>query len=244
MARGVIGLARELQLPVIDLLHPMVEVQRLAKEKEPKYTMIPDTVHPDAAGHLVMAYLAMRQIDAPRSVGEIVVGPGTVGAAGGATVANVSARDGAVEFDLELPFLPFYVPPEARKALELRAAPGRPQPLPAARDGADRGAAADPLGRRPDARRVQGGRADARSRPRAARQRALGAGRADAVGRGAVPLEEALRGLAADGAAEAGDDAARARLVRAARAGAARLRGRAGPLARRAGTAAARTACA
>lgn len=119
MARGVIGLARELQLPVIDLLHPMVEVQRLAKEKEPKYTMIPDTVHPDAAGHLVMAYLAMRQIDAPRSVGEIVVGPGTVGAAGGATVANVSARDGAVEFDLELPFLPFYVPPEARKALEL-----------------------------------------------------------------------------------------------------------------------------
>ena len=43
--------------------------------------MIPDTVHPDAVGHLVMAYLAMRQIDAPRSVGEIVVDGASVTAA-------------------------------------------------------------------------------------------------------------------------------------------------------------------
>ena len=119
MARGVIGLARERQLPVIDLLHPMLEVQRLAREKEPGYTMIPDTVHPDPAGHLVMAYLAMRQIEAPRSVGEIVVDGPTVKAAEGATATNVTAADGGVEFDLQLPFLPFYVPKEARRALEL-----------------------------------------------------------------------------------------------------------------------------
>ena len=73
MAQGVIALGAERQLPVIDLLHPMLEIQRLAKQKEPGYTMIPDTVHPDPAGHLVMAYLAMRQIDAPRTVGEIVI---------------------------------------------------------------------------------------------------------------------------------------------------------------------------
>jgi lysophospholipase L1-like esterase len=119
MARGVIALAGERQLPVVDLLHPMVELQRLAKEKEPAFTMIPDTVHPDAAGHLVMAYLAMRQIEAPRRVGEIVVEGGSVRASDGATVANVVATDGGVEFDLHLPFLPFYVPKEARKALEL-----------------------------------------------------------------------------------------------------------------------------
>jgi lysophospholipase L1-like esterase len=119
MARGVIGLAGERQLPVIDLLHPMVEVQRLAREKEPKFTMIPDTVHPDAAGHLVMAYLAMRQIEAPRSVGEIVVEGSSVRASDGATVGNVVASDGSVEFDLQIPFLPLYVPKEARKALEL-----------------------------------------------------------------------------------------------------------------------------
>ena len=49
MARGVIALAAERQLPVIDLLHPMVEIQRQAKAKEPGFTMIPDTVHPDPA---------------------------------------------------------------------------------------------------------------------------------------------------------------------------------------------------
>ncbi|HXY41026.1 MAG TPA: family 43 glycosylhydrolase [Vicinamibacteria bacterium] len=119
MAWGVVGLANERQLPVIDLLHPMVELQRLAKEKEPAFTMIPDTVHPDPAGHLVMAYLAMRQIEAPRSVGEIAVDGAAVTARDGATVANVAAVDGSVEFDLNLPFLPFYVPQEARKALEL-----------------------------------------------------------------------------------------------------------------------------
>jgi hypothetical protein len=119
MAWGVIGLARERHLPVVDLLHPMVEVQRLAKEKDPAFTMIPDTVHPDAAGHLVMAYLAMRQIEAPRSVGEIVVDGTSVTAADGPTVTNVAAADGFVEFDLQLPFIPFYVPKEARKALEL-----------------------------------------------------------------------------------------------------------------------------
>ncbi len=118
MAWGVIGLARERQLPVIDLLHPMVELQRLAKEKEPAYTMIPDTIHPNAAGHLLMAYLAMRQIEAPRVVGEIEVEGSSVKASG-AAVENVAARDGGVEFDLRLPFLPFYVPKEARKALEL-----------------------------------------------------------------------------------------------------------------------------
>jgi hypothetical protein len=119
MARGVIGLARERQLGVVDLLHPMAEVQRLAREQAPGSTLIPDSVHPNAAGHLVMAYLAMRQIDAPRSVGEIAVDGAAVTAAGGATVSSVRAMDGAVEFDLQLPFLPFYVPPEARRMLEL-----------------------------------------------------------------------------------------------------------------------------
>ncbi len=118
MAWGVIGLAGERGLPVIDLLHPMVEVQRLAKEKEPGFTMIPDTVHPDPAGHLVMAYLALRQIEAPRRVAEISV-DGTAVTAEGATIAGVKADDGGVEFDLQIPFLPFYVPKEARKALEL-----------------------------------------------------------------------------------------------------------------------------
>jgi lysophospholipase L1-like esterase len=118
MAWGVVSLARERQLPVIDLLHPMAEVQRLAREKNPGSTMIPDTVHPNAAGHLVMAYLAMRQIDAPHTVGEIEMDGAEVKSEG-ASVEHVTAQDGVVSFELKLPFLPFYVPQEARTALDL-----------------------------------------------------------------------------------------------------------------------------
>ena len=118
MARSLGQLAAERGLPLIDLLHPMLEVQRRAKEKDAAFTMIPDTVHPNAVGHLVMAYLAIRRIDAPREVGEIVVDRDTV-SAHGATVGNAGGRDGGVEFDLTLPFLPFYVPKEARPALDL-----------------------------------------------------------------------------------------------------------------------------
>jgi lysophospholipase L1-like esterase len=118
MALGLGQLASERGLPLIDLLPPMLEVQRRAKEKDPGFTMIPDSVHPDPVGHLVMAYLAIRQIDAPRVVGEIVV-DGAAVEARGASAGRAVDRDGGVEFDLTLPFLPFYVPKEARRALEL-----------------------------------------------------------------------------------------------------------------------------
>jgi lysophospholipase L1-like esterase len=119
MADGVIRLGAELGMPVIDIFHPMLDLQRLAKEKQPGFTMIPDSVHPDPVGHLVMAYLAMRRIDAPRVAGEITLEDGDVVAAGGASVSAVSARYGGTELAVELQFLPFYVPPEARPALEL-----------------------------------------------------------------------------------------------------------------------------
>jgi lysophospholipase L1-like esterase len=118
MADGVGRLAAERGLPLIDLLHPMLGVQQRAKERTAGFTMIPDAVHPDAAGHLVMAYLALRRIEAPRQVGEVVV-EGEHVHAQGATVARAAARDGGVEFELTLPFLPFYVPEDARPALDL-----------------------------------------------------------------------------------------------------------------------------
>jgi lysophospholipase L1-like esterase len=119
MADGIVELGSELEIPVIDLFRPMLEVQREAKEEEPGFTMIPDSVHPDPVGHLVMAYLAILRIDAPRVVGEIAVKAGDVEASGGASVSAVRGRYGGVEMDLGLQFLPFYVPPEARPALEL-----------------------------------------------------------------------------------------------------------------------------
>lgn len=118
MADGVAALARERQIPVIDLFQPMLDVQRRAKQRDREFTMIPDTIHPDPVGHLVMAYLAMRRIEAPREVGELEV-DGTAVTARGVTIEHEIRGDGVVEFDLALPFLPFYVPAEARPALEL-----------------------------------------------------------------------------------------------------------------------------
>jgi lysophospholipase L1-like esterase len=118
MADALARLAAQRGLPLIDLLHPMLDVQRRAKEKDAGFTMIPDAVHPNAVGHLLMAYLAMRQIDAPRQVGDIVVeGERVRGQT--VTAAKAVAADGGLEFDLTLPFLPFYVPKEARPALDL-----------------------------------------------------------------------------------------------------------------------------
>ena len=111
-------LAAERGLPLIDLFHPMLDVQRRAQEKDRAFTMIPDAIHPSAVGHLVMAYAALRRIDVPREVADIVVNGESVRARG-ATVVGVAAADGGVQFELTLPFLPFYVPRDARPALAL-----------------------------------------------------------------------------------------------------------------------------
>jgi lysophospholipase L1-like esterase len=119
LGRGVTALGNELNQPVIDLFQPMLGILRSTRARDPKLSLIPDAVHPNAAGHLLMAYIALRRIDAPRVVGEIELSGGRLVKAGGAAVERFSSGDGLVEFYLSLPFLPFYVPPEARPALEL-----------------------------------------------------------------------------------------------------------------------------
>ncbi len=175
LARGLTTLAAERGLPLIDLFHPMLEVERQAQAKDPSFTMIPDSVHPNPVGHLVMTYLALRRIDVPREVGEITVEGAQVRATG-ATVAGAVPGDGGVEFDLTLPFLPFYVPKEARPALDLvpledelnrfrlQGTPGSGRRL------------LRPLGGRQDGRRLHQRRAGARRRPRSPRRRTLGGG--------------------------------------------------------------------
>ena len=106
----------------------------------------------------------------------------------GATVGNAAARDGGIEFDLTLPFLPFYVPKEARPALELvplqeelnrfrlqvKGGPGG-EPLVLSVDGKTAGVFTE-------------GGAGPWGRSGAPRRRAVGRGGAHAVGGGAVPL--------------------------------------------------------
>ena len=55
LGKAALELARQYQLPSADVFHPMVAFQTAQKARNPGFTMIPDSVHPSPAGHLVMA---------------------------------------------------------------------------------------------------------------------------------------------------------------------------------------------
>ncbi|OGV58530.1 MAG: hypothetical protein A2X45_01375 [Lentisphaerae bacterium GWF2_50_93] len=117
-ADRMLKLAEELQIPSIDIFHPMLAVQKKLKEKDPSYTWAGDGVHPKASGHLVMAAMIIDRIEAPRGIGRLDIN-GTDVKASGVTVANVKGPDGLAEFDVTLPFLPFYIPEKTREVLDL-----------------------------------------------------------------------------------------------------------------------------
>ena len=55
-ARGETALAAKENVPLTNIHTLMVDVQTRAKAEDPKFTMIPDSVHPSPPGHVVMAY--------------------------------------------------------------------------------------------------------------------------------------------------------------------------------------------
>lgn len=59
-----IELAKQYNCAYYDVFHPMLKVQEQQKAKDPKFTMIPDSVHPNPTGHLVMAYYMLQGLGA------------------------------------------------------------------------------------------------------------------------------------------------------------------------------------
>ena len=64
LGKAALDLARQYNLPSADVLHPMIAFQNVQKAKDPAFTMIPDAVHPNAAGHLVMAQEMLKGLGA------------------------------------------------------------------------------------------------------------------------------------------------------------------------------------
>lgn len=62
LAREVRALAAKEAVPLVDLFPLMLDVQARAKADAPGFTMIPDGIHPDAAGHAVMAYALLKAL--------------------------------------------------------------------------------------------------------------------------------------------------------------------------------------
>ncbi|MHB1461628.1 MAG: SGNH/GDSL hydrolase family protein [Armatimonadota bacterium] len=59
---GVLALAGEEKLPVYDLHALMMDIQTRAKADDPKFTMIPDSVHPNNAGHSLIALAMLKAL--------------------------------------------------------------------------------------------------------------------------------------------------------------------------------------
>ncbi|MES2202321.1 MAG: SGNH/GDSL hydrolase family protein [candidate division FCPU426 bacterium] len=60
LAKLAMDLARQEKLPAFDLQALMTQVNARGLRKDPKFCMAPDGFHPDPAGHLVMAYGALK----------------------------------------------------------------------------------------------------------------------------------------------------------------------------------------
>ena len=119
MADGVKDLAKELGVPSADIFHPMLKDLRKHAKRRLRERLIPDSVHPGPAGHLLMAYYVLRELDVPGVVAEIEVSrKGVLKKKGKVGVEGFRYENGVVEFDLSLACLPFHVPKAARVALD------------------------------------------------------------------------------------------------------------------------------
>jgi lysophospholipase L1-like esterase len=119
LADEVLALAAAEQLPVADLHKLMNDVDAAAKAAKPDYCMIPDSVHPDPAGHLVMAFGLLQALGVPPRSEELTVDLATRQATGTARTSIKHlrhTREGDL-LEVRLDRLPFFVEPAARKVL-------------------------------------------------------------------------------------------------------------------------------
>jgi lysophospholipase L1-like esterase len=119
LADEVLKLAAHEELPVYDLHKLMNDVDARAKAATPDFCMIPDSVHPDPAGHLVMAYGLLCALGVPPRQQAVTVdcAAGTVTAGAGLQVGRYQKEPHGFGFSLRLDSLPFFVEPDARKVL-------------------------------------------------------------------------------------------------------------------------------
>lgn len=118
LADEVLKLATEEQLPVADLHKLMNEVYDRARAADPKFAMS-DGVHPDPAGHLVMAYGVLQVLGVPprRQALAIDLEKRTCLDESGLPAGRLRRNPYGFSLDLQVEHLPFFVEPAARKVL-------------------------------------------------------------------------------------------------------------------------------
>lgn len=105
---------------VVDFHAPMTAFNAKMQKNDPRYTIVgPDRVHPGAPGHLMMAWLFLKEQGAPALVSDVVLDGTAVVKAENAEVTNVKkAEDGTLTATVLEKALPFPIDPAAYPVLE------------------------------------------------------------------------------------------------------------------------------
>src|ERR1700761_3344597 len=97
--------------PYVDFNHPMTAINRQWQKADTNFSLTPyDRIHPDYAGHLVMAYLFLKaQGMAGKPVADFAVNAKTkaVGKSVNCTISNVSGTDSNISFNYLANSLPY-----------------------------------------------------------------------------------------------------------------------------------------
>ncbi len=110
----------------VDLLGPLNYHTTQQRLEDPAYTLIPDAVHPGPAGHAVMAFELLEQMNADRSVGAVNAslkpdGSWRVAASNG-TVTEVAGDGHTLRFTYKAHSLPWVLPPDAKQGYAMTKA--------------------------------------------------------------------------------------------------------------------------
>ena len=119
MADEALALARAEGLPHADLHKLMNMTNDAARAADREFCMIPDGVHPDPAGHLVMAFGLLQALGVPPRHQEVALNYAakTIAVSPTLSAGRLKKSSRGFSFDIQFDRLPFYVEPLARKVL-------------------------------------------------------------------------------------------------------------------------------
>ncbi len=102
-------LAEKYKCDFVDVHKPMVDFQAAQKAKQADFTMIPDSVHPDQKGHLMMARQMLTAFAEP------MLPLGTVDLKGSSSegIPITNKADNTVSFKIRLKNFPFWIDPNS-----------------------------------------------------------------------------------------------------------------------------------
>jgi len=118
-AQGVEELARKERVPVYNIHTLMLDVQTKLKSDDPEFTMIPDSVHPNPAGHIPMAYGLIKALGCTDQASGLEINASdSTFTPDRCKVSNLKITDDSITFTRTDSSLPMYLPDEVQPVLK------------------------------------------------------------------------------------------------------------------------------